>query len=93
MSLWNNRSPLVEPKDAIMDELRMIALNENDPYMDGFITSKFKKELLDIYWYLEDLLDKTDNYGSIEEEWYEDREKQKMIQKLSGENNYNDKSR
>ena len=45
MSLWNNRSPLVEPKDAIMDELRMIALNENDPYMDGFVTSKFKRTI------------------------------------------------
>jgi hypothetical protein len=84
MSLWNNRSPLVEPKEAIMDELRMISLNENDPYMDGFITSKFKKELLDIYWYLEDLLEKTSNYGEVEKEWFEDREKQKMINKLSG---------
>lgn len=86
MSLWNHRSPLVEPKEAIMDELRMIALNENDPYMDGFVTSKFKKELLEIYWYLEDLLENTSNYGNIEEEWLEDRQKQKMLNKLSGSN-------
>ena len=86
MSLWRNRSPLVEPREAIMDELRMIALNENDPYMDGFVTSKFKKELLDIYWYLEDLLEKTDNYGEMEDAWLEDREKQKMLNKLSGKN-------
>jgi hypothetical protein len=85
MSLWRDRSPLVEPKEAIMDELRMIALNENDRYMDGFVTSKYKKELLDIYWYIEDLLDKCSNYGDTEKEWFEEREKQKFLKKLSNE--------
>ena len=81
--MWRH-DPLQDPIESIKDELRMIALNEKDPYMDGFVTSKYKKELLEVFWYLEDLLEKTSNYGNIEEAWYEDREKQKMLNKLSG---------
>lgn len=81
--MWRH-DPLQDPIEAIKDELRMIAMNENDPYMDGFVTSKYKKELLDIFWYLEDLLENCSNYGDIEEQWLEDRLKQKMLDKLSG---------
>ena len=34
--------------DAIKSELRMIKLNEGDRYLDGYVASKYKKELLDI---------------------------------------------
>lgn len=81
--MWRH-DPLQDPIEAIKDELRMIAMNENDPYMDGFVTSKYKKELLDVFWYLEDLLENCSNYGDIEEQWLEDRLKQKMLDKLSG---------
>jgi hypothetical protein len=87
MSLYTHRSPLIHPVEAIKDELRMIALNESDPVMDGYVTSKFKKELLEVYWYLEDLLDQCSTYEG-EEEWFENREKEKMLKKLGGENEY-----
>ena len=81
--MWRH-DPLQDPVEAIKDELRMIALNEADRYVDGFTTIKYKKQMLEIYWYLEDLLEKTSNYGEDEQEWLEDREKQKMLRKLSG---------
>lgn len=71
--------------DAIKSELRMIKLNEGDRYLDGYVASKYKKELLDIYWYLEDLLEDCDTY-TTEAEWHEQREKDKMIRKLSRPN-------
>ena len=80
-------NPDVNIVDAIKDELRMISLNEQDPYMDGFVTSKYKLQLLEVLWCVEDLLDKTSVYAG-EEEWYEQREKEKMLKKLSGENQY-----
>ena len=72
-----------ESVQAIKDELRYIALHESDKNMDGFYTSKYKKDLMDIYWYIEDLLENCSTY-TVEEEWIEEREKKKMMQILSG---------
>lgn len=77
--------PNRDPIEAIKDELRMIKLSEGDRYMDGFNTSKYKKQLLDIFWYLEDLLEECDTY-TTEAEWFEQREKDRMIKKLSKPN-------
>ena len=84
--MWRH-DPLQDPIEAIKDELRMIAFNEADPYMDGFTTSKYKKQLLDILWYLEDLLEECDTYET-EDEWLEEKEKERMLRKLSGKNKY-----
>jgi hypothetical protein len=73
--------------DAIKSELRMIKLNEGDRYLDGYVASKYKKELLDIYWYLEDLIEDCNTYIG-EDEWYKQREKDKMIRKLSKPNGH-----
>lgn len=81
--MWINSNK--DPIEHIKAELHIIKLNEGDRYMDGFVTSKYKRQLLEIYWYLEDLLEQCDTYLS-EDEWYEQREKDKMIRKLSKPN-------
>ena len=70
--------------EAIKEEIRIIALHEADYYVGD--NRKYKLQLLQILWFVEDALAETSHYP-LEEEWYEQREKEQMLQKLIGKDN------
>jgi hypothetical protein len=95
----NRKHKMLHDKKPKMEILRMalntkiknylysIKMREGDPYMDGYVTSKAKRELFEIYWYIEDMLEDCGTYVG-EDEWKAQREKDKMLNKLSGETRF-----
>lgn len=49
----------------------------NSPYNDGFVQWDCKKDLLEVKYYLEELLHKAPSFGQVEQGFIEDKEKQK----------------
>lgn len=74
---------------AIRSDIDKIARAESDPRIDGFNCWECKKELYELYWYIEDKLEKCSTYTKSEEALLEERREQKIIRKIekSHENN------
>lgn len=72
----------------IKAQVDKIAWAESDNRMDGFNCWGRKKELYDLYWYIEDKLEQCKTY-TPEDRLLEERREQKIIKKLGGsvENN------
>lgn len=73
---------------AIRSDIDKIARAEADWMYDGFNCWARKKELYELYWYLEDKLENCSNY-SCEEAFLEKRREQKIISKLERNNENN----
>jgi len=78
---------MLDPIIYIKRELDYIKSCETDKVLDDHQRSKYKIQLLDILWHLEDLIDACDVYEG-EDEWYELREQDKFLNKMSGKNTY-----
>lgn len=78
---------ILDPIIQVKRELDYIKDCETDKVIDDFQRSKYKLQLLDIFWYLEDLIDNCDIYEG-EDEWFDAREQKMFFNKISGKNNY-----
>lgn len=78
---------LLEPIIQIKREIDYIKSCEGDKVLDEFQRSKYKIQLLDLYWHLQDTIDQCDIYEG-EDEWFEAREQDMFINKISGKNSY-----
>jgi hypothetical protein len=67
----------------IKAQVDRIAWAESDPKMDGFVTWRCKQDLYELYWHLEDKLEKCSKYVG-EQEFVEYRREQKIVNKMSG---------
>lgn len=67
--------------DKIRISLRQIAAAARTPYETGFVSAQYKKELVELKWFIEDLLEEI-GYFAGEEEW----EKERMLQVLTKQN-------
>ena len=76
-----------DPVPRMMQEMEMIAKSEADKNLSSYQRSKYKKELLEILWFLEDIIDNCDTYND-EDEWKQERDQQKFVNKMSGKNKY-----
>ena len=52
--------------------LRQLAYDARDPHETGFVTAQYKKQLVEMKWFLEDLID-TVGYFAGEEQWQQER--------------------
>lgn len=66
----------------IENQLQRIYYACSDPRMDGFVTWGCKQDLYRIKFLVEELLEKCPTY-SIEDQWLEEREKQKVWETLN----------
>lgn len=66
----------------IESQLKRIHWACSDPRMDGFVTWGCKQDLYRIKFLVEELLEKCPTY-SIEDQWLEEREKQKVWETLN----------
>jgi len=73
---------------AIRSDIDKIARAESDPRMDGFVTWGCKKELYELYWYIEDKLEQCSTYIT-EEAFLAERREKKIIRKI--ENSHENK--
>ena len=67
--------------DHIISELEKCYYATTDPRMDGFTTWRCKQDLYRVQFALEDMLKNCPNYAG-EQEWLEEREKDKMWKAL-----------
>jgi hypothetical protein len=67
----------------IKAQVDRISWAESDPKMDGFVTWECKQDLYELYWYIEDKLEKCSTYVG-EQEFVESRREHKIIKKMSG---------
>lgn len=58
--------------ERIRISLRQLASAAKDPYDTGFVTSQYKRQLVEMKWFLEDLIDDI-GYFVGEEEWEQER--------------------
>ena len=58
--------------ERIRINLRQLAHAANDTHETGFVTAQYKKQLVEMKWFLEDLID-TVGYFAGEEQWQQER--------------------
>ena len=68
--------------DEIISQLQRIYFATTDPRMDGFVTWGCKQDLYRVKFLVEELLEKCPTY-SVENQWLEEREKQKVWETLN----------
>ena len=54
--------------ERIRISLRQLALEARSPYETGFVTVQYKRQLVEMKWFLEDLIEDI-GYFADEEEW------------------------
>ena len=59
-------------------QLGRCGLEMNSTYNDGFVRWDCKKDLLELKYYLEELLYNAPGFGEVEQGFIEDKEKQKI---------------
>ena len=69
--------------DDIKAQVDCIAWAESDDRMNGFICWGRKKDLYELYWYIEDKLEKCKSY-TPEDAFLEERREAKIVRKLGG---------
>lgn len=77
----------LDPIIRIKNEISLIKQNEQDTVLNDLQRSRYKFDLLDLLWYLEDALAECSEY-EWEVEWYNEREKTKFLKKLGGNKIY-----
>ena len=60
--------------------LRQLALSARDTHETGFVTVQYKRQLVEMKWFLDDLLD-TVGYFAGEEQWEQERTLQLLKRK------------
>ena len=58
--------------EHIRIKLRQLAHEANSPYETGFVTVQYKRQLVEMKWFLEDLIDDI-GYFAGEESWEQER--------------------
>ena len=58
--------------ERIRINLRQLASAANDPHDTGFVTIQYKRQLVEMKWFLEDLIEDI-GYFVGEEEWEQER--------------------
>ena len=58
--------------ERIRISLRQLAHAANDVYETGFVTVQYKRQLVEMKWFIEDLLDNV-SYFAGEEAWEQER--------------------
>ena len=66
----------------IASQINSISRESADPHNDGFTSLELKKDLYIIKELIHEALQRCPNFGTIEEEWLTDREKQRIIKIL-----------
>ena len=64
--------------------LRSLAYQAQSPYESGFVSALYKRQLVEIKWFIEDLLEDIGTFTG-EEEW----EQERLIQLLKRKENQN----
>ena len=64
--------------------LRSLAYQAQSPYESGFVSALYKRQLVEMKWFIEDLLEDVGTFAS-EEEW----EQERLIQLLRRKENQN----
>ena len=68
-------------RNPSLDEARHIFHKANDHYETGFITWEYKKQLLELQWYLEEVIPKCSVYAG-EEEWIAEQKTDRAFSKI-----------
>jgi len=58
--------------ERVRISLRQLAHAARDTHETGFVTSQYKRQLVELKWFLEDLID-TVGYFTGEEQWNQER--------------------
>ena len=58
--------------ERIRISLRQLAHSAKDPYDSGFVTVEYKRQLVEMKWFIEDLLEDI-GYFAGEEQWNQER--------------------
>lgn len=66
--------------ERIRISLRQLAFEAKSPYETGFVTVQYKRQLVEMKWFLEDLIDGI-GYFAGEESWEQDRTLQLLKRK------------
>ena len=65
-------------KTQIIRDIKICAAQVANPYNDGYTGWHCKKDLLDIQYELEQILQDLPNFSSLESEYFQQREKTKV---------------
>ena len=68
---------------SIQHQLQSASIEMNSPYNDGFTAWAIKKDLLEIKFYLDNVLEKSPNFGSTEADYLAEQDKKKTWSILS----------
>lgn len=63
--------------EDIKRQLRYCSVEMNSAYNDGFTAWRCKKDLLDLKYFLDEMLDKSPNFSDLESKYLEEREQEK----------------
>lgn len=66
----------------IANQLHSLSRECCSSYNDGFTAFEFKKELYQLKFIIDEALNKSPNFGSIEKDWLEEQEKKKIVKIL-----------
>lgn len=69
-------------RNPALDEARHIFHKANDKYETGYVTFEYKKQLLELKWYLEEVLPKCSVYAG-ESEWIAEQNAVRALKKIS----------
>jgi uncharacterized membrane protein len=64
--------------DAVRSTVNQLVSRARDPHDTGFVSCRYKQDLLELKWYIEDALDRCPSFGAVEDEW----QKQRTLQLL-----------
>ena len=71
----------VPTRNSALDEARHIFHKATDHYETGFITWEYKKQLLELLWYLEEVIPQCSTYSG-EEEWIAEQKTDQAFRKI-----------
>jgi hypothetical protein len=69
--------------DSIKSQLTRCAIEACSGYNDGYSQWNCKKDLLDIKYMLDDMLERMPTFSNLEDEYHEEREKDKAWKVLN----------
>ena len=66
--------------ERIRIKLKQLAISASDPHDTGFVSEHYKRQLVEMKWFIEDLLETTPTF-STEKQWHQNRIVDKLKQK------------
>lgn len=66
--------------EQIRIKLRQLAISASDTYETGFVSEHYKRQLVEMKWFIEDLLETTPTF-TTEKQWHQNRLVGKLKQK------------